>query len=301
MKAMDGRIGRRWRSLLFVPADKTELLRKAGGRGADALILDLEDAVAQTNKAGARAALAASAALLADQGADVLVRINNHPTLTPLDLAVLPASASAIVLPKAESQADVAGIARAIGRREKKLGLASGTIGLIPQIESPRGLRHADEIAEGPRVIGLSFGTEDFALALGVEPRPEALTLPAQMVCLAAAAAGVMRLALPISIANFRDLEGWEAGVRAGRALGAGGAMCIHPSQIPALNAIFAPSAEELAWAEMAVEAWVRANAEGNSVISIDGQMIDEPVFQRARSIVALRSDRRQPSARDSA
>jgi citrate lyase subunit beta/citryl-CoA lyase len=281
-------IRKRWRSLLFVPADKPKLLQTAATRGADALIIDLEDAVVQANKAQARASLELSANALAEQGASVLVRINKHPELTRQDLAALPASVSAVVLPKAESAAEVAAIADAIERREKDLGIASGTIGVIPQIESPNGLRYAYEIAEHPRVVGLSLGTEDFALALGVEPRPESLTLPAQMVCLAAAAAGVMGLALPNSIANFRDLEGWEAGVRAARALGASGALCIHPAQVPVLNLVFSPSAAEKAWAEAIVEAWARANGEAKGVIAIEGQMIDEPVFQRASATLAL-------------
>ncbi|HEY4369556.1 MAG TPA: CoA ester lyase [Steroidobacteraceae bacterium] len=273
---------KRWRSLLFVPANSNELLQKAALRGADALILDLEDAVPQSEKARAREALAPSADALARQGVSVLVRINHHPQATHLDVAALSPSVSAVVLPKAESAGDVAQAAEAIHRRERELGLASGAISLVPQIESPKGLRHAYEIAEAPRVVALSLGTEDFALALGVEPRAEALTLPAQVVCLAAAAAGIMGLALPTSIANFRDLGAWEAGVRAGRALGASGALCIHPAQIPILNEVFSPCAEERAWAEAVVEAWTYASGEGKGVIAIDGQMIDEPVFQRA-------------------
>jgi citrate lyase subunit beta/citryl-CoA lyase len=280
--------GQRWRSLLFVPADQQKLLQKGATRGADAVILDLEDAVVPSAKAGARASLAAAADALARQGVNVLVRINAQPDLMAEDMATLPASVSAVVLPKVEGASDVANAAHAIERREKNLGLRSGTIGLIPLIESPRGLRYAYEIAEAPRVISLSLGTEDFALALGVAPQPDALTLPAQVVCLAAAAAGVMGLALPTSIANFRKLEDWALGARAGRALGATGALCIHPAQIPVLNEVFSPSVEEKAWAKAIVEAWTQATREATGAIAVDGQMVDEPVFRRASATLAL-------------
>ena len=277
---------RRWRSLLFVPADKASLLQKAATRGADALVIDLEDAVPHANKAMARNSLGQFAEPLAHQGGSILVRVNSHPSIIQHDLAALPASVSAIVLPKVEGIHDIQAAALALDKREKDLGLVPGTVGLIPQIESPRAIRYVYEIAEGPRVVGLSLGTEDFALALGTAPQPECLALPAQMVCLAAAAAGIMALALPISIADFRDLKKWESGVRTARAQGATGALCIHPSQIPILNEVFSPSDEEKVWAEAIVEAWGRSSGNEKGAIAVNGAMIDKPVFQRASAII---------------
>jgi citrate lyase subunit beta/citryl-CoA lyase len=276
-----------WRSLLFVPGDNLVLLQKAGGVGADGLIVDLEDAVPVANKAMARESLANYGARLASSGADLLVRVNAEPALLPHDIAVLPPETRAVLVPKVEKGEDLAAVDDLLARREAALGLAVGSIGAIAIIESPRALFDLPAIAFGQRVIGLALGTEDLSLALGVAPTALSLSVPAQLICLAAAAAGVMALAIPHSIAAFRDQAGWAAAAANARAFGATGGLCVHPSQVKILNEAFSPTPAELAWASRVVHAWNGTDDDDRGVIVIDGRMVDLPVFRRAEALVA--------------
>jgi citrate lyase subunit beta/citryl-CoA lyase len=280
---------RRWRSLLFVPADNARVIAKAHQRGADALIIDLEDAVAVDTKAAARAGLTEAAAGLADRGADVLVRINADPAMVSDDLAaaVRPAI-GAIVVPKVADAADLVAIGDTIGRFESERDLPVGRIGLVALIESADALFRLPDIAHAPRMIALAFGSEDFSFSLGVPPTPACLTLPCQMIALAASAAGRMSFGLPTSLANFRDLAVLRTAALDARAMGLTGALCIHPDQVRVVNDAFAPSASEIAWARSVVDVWQKARA---GVATLDGGMIDRPVVERARAVLALVGD----------
>ena len=278
-----------WRSMLFVPATADRLVAKAHTRGADALIVDLEDAVAPSQKPRAREVLSDVVDHVGQDGAEVLVRINRPLRLAIPDLeaAVIP-GVTALMLPKAENAAHVRLLSEVISELESERSIPDGRTQLITLIETPEGLRNAPEIAACPRVVGITLGTEDFADALGMpEPDSEELIPYMKTLQLAAREAGVLALGYPGSIANFTDLELFRSDVRRARAQGFDGGSCIHPAQVPILNEEFAPSSDEIAKAERIVTAYDEALASGTGAIELDGKMIDVPVANRARRLLA--------------
>ncbi len=277
-----------WCSLLFVPADDAVRREKAARAGADAVILDLEDGVGSANKADARAAVAPAAAAVVAAGPDCVVRINGNWQTAMDDLrAAVSAPVRAIMVPKAESASRLIVLAEMLAELEAERGLPVGHTSLIALIESPAGLMALPEIAACPRVIGLALGPEDLAVSLGVAPSPILLDLPARQLALAAASRGQMALAVPLSIAAFRDVEGYEAAARQAAAFGVTGALCIHPNQVRVANAVFRPSDAEQVQAARIVAAWETAQAEGRAVTTLDGVMIDRPVVLRAHAVLA--------------
>lgn len=275
-----------WRSLLFVPADNTKLLEKAHQRGADAVILDLEDAVPVAGKPQSRAQVAGWIDTLAASGASVLVRVNSGwlDLIADLDAIIRPGLA-AIVLPQVKDVVQPAALDGIVSALEDQRGLPVGGIGLVALIESPATLSHLHSIAALPRTIGLALGSEDFSLTLRAEPALPALTLPCQMIAHAAAEKGLMAIGLPDSLANFRDLDRYGIAAAHARAMGMTGALCIHPAQIAIINQAFAPTETQQNWAKRILEAWAQAEAAGSGVAALDGQMIDRPVVERARAI----------------
>ncbi len=271
-----------WRSILFVPADKPRFIERAHERGADAIQLDLEDAVAPADKPAARTALPAAIARLAGHAQPVIVRINRgwRDACADLEAAVRP-GVSAITLPKVEESGHVRVVAEMIGELERERGLPAGHIGLLLLIESPAALPRLPRlVACSPRVIAMTLGPEDYCLAAGCEPTPEALLGPSLAVAQACAAAGRLPLGFVGSIAAFDDLDAFRVMVAQARRLGFRGAAVVHPSQVPILNAGFGPTAEELAWATRVVQA---AASAGEGAFRLDGRMVDRPVLLRAR------------------
>lgn len=279
---------RRWRSLLYVPADVERFVAKAGTRGADAIILDLEDGVAPANKAAARSALGAAVPALAGAGADILVRINLPLTLAVEDLkAAVVAGVAGLVIPKVESAAHLNLLSEAIADIEAERGLPVGAIRFLPIIESIRGFAARDEIAAAdPRNVALSLGSEDFAHDAGAEPSDEFLLAPKQAVALAARAARLMPIGLITSIAGRFEPGDYRASVERARRFGFVGAACTHPDQVPLLNQGFGPSVDEVDVARRLVAAFDAAQGEGRGAIAFDGRMVDAPVAARARALL---------------
>ena len=270
------------RSLLFLPATSPQLLAKATERGADALIVDLEDSVPAERKAEARPMAEAALRTLAARGAEVLLRVNADPALLADDLAAIPAGMPVtVMLPKVETAAEVAALAARLDR----LGHGGAIAALV---ETPRGVLEAPRIAEAPRLLALGFGAEDFAASLGLAPSPTGLALPAQSVALAAHARGLACWGLAGSVAETVDMEAFGAVVRMSRQLGFTGSVCIHPRQVPVVNAGFGPTADEIAWARRVVAAAEQARARGDGAVLLDGRMIDRPIEERARRWLAL-------------
>jgi citrate lyase subunit beta/citryl-CoA lyase len=273
-----------WKSLLFVAADDRARLAKVTERGADAVILDLEDAVPLDRKSAALVGLPKVLATLASRDCQVVVRINAEWRFAMVELAIaVRPEVSAIMIPKVENEVRLTTLAEIIAELATAAGMAQPP-GIIALIESPKGLAALDMIAAIPGVIGLAFGTEDFSLGLGVPPAPAALELPCRLIALAAASQGIMALGLPVSIATIADADAWREGVQAARAIGMTGAICIHPGQIGPANAGFAPSATEIALARRVIEAW--NDADGAGVVQLDGKMIDRPVVLAAQRVV---------------
>ncbi|MFD2052052.1 HpcH/HpaI aldolase/citrate lyase family protein [Mesorhizobium calcicola] len=282
----------RWRSLLFVPAHVPRFVETAHERGADGVILDLEDSVPQDQKGGARRELPDSVAKVGRRGASVLVRVNRglRALAADLDAAVI-AGVDALVLPKTDSAEWVLEIANAISELERERNLVQGRIRFLAQIETPGALQRLAAIASAhPRMVAMALGPEDFSAAVGGAPEFDLLLAPNLSVLFAARAAGLLPLGFVGSISEFSDTEKLREAARHARRLGFAGALAIHPTQVAIFNVAFSPSAQELEWADRVVAAENDAAARGLSAFSLNGKMVDPPVVRRAHEILTLAS-----------
>ena len=281
-----------WRSSLFVPATSERFIAKAHLRGADAIKIDLEDAVAPTEKARARTLVPAVAASVGQAGANVLVRINRPWRMAVADLETsVGADVNGIVIPKIESADHVVFLEEIVAELEAERGLAPGHTCFTLQIETAKGFLNVREIAGASRRNkAISVGNEDFAHMLGMpETISDALIGAMQTVQMAAREAGILALGYPGSIANFSDLDAYQADIARARALGFDGGSCIHPAQVAILNEGFAPTAVEIAEAEGIIAAYDAALARGEGAVAYQGKMIDIPIADRARCTLAQR------------
>lgn len=277
-----------WKSLLFVPGNNPSRIGKAAALTVDAVIIDLEDAVAAEQKAEARAQLTDAIATVTAAGRPVVVRINSRWSDVIADLAVaVQEGVAAIMVPKVQHSARLAVLGEMIAEMAEERNLPRRPA-MIVLIEDPEGLAQIDSLAAVDGVIGLALGTEDFSLALGVPPSGESLVLPCRQIALAAARRGIMALGLPVSIATIEDRDAWSSAARQARAMGMSGALCIHPAQVESVNQVFSPSAEEIAFARGALEAWDAAGGAG--VIRHAGRMIDLPVVLAAQRLLGSSS-----------
>ncbi len=280
------------RSMLYAPGSDAHKMRKALDAGADAVIFDLEDAVAPDRKDTARSEVKA---LLDELGASraphppIFVRVNATGAgalAADLDAAVRP-GISGLKLPKTESADELRAIDAACAHLESDRGISAGSTIVIPGIESARGLRALDAIAEGPRVWCLSFGAVDFARDLGTAPSAEGTEsiVALSAIAIGSAAAGLLR---PIDSA-WSDLAD-EAGLRdsslLARRLGFQGKAVIHPRQVRIVNETFDISKAEVQRARQIVDEAERAAAEGRGALQVDGALVDLAHVRRARSIV---------------
>jgi citrate lyase beta subunit len=263
------------RSLLFAPGNDERKLEKALAAGADAVVADLEDAVPAGEKEAARTVTRTA---LADAVSDSLlaVRVNAFGTGNlQADLEVTAGlDLDALVLPKATPEAVAA------------LGAEGPPV--IAIVETAIGLRHAFETARSERVAALVLGAVDLGLELGLEPRvdgQEILYARSRLV-VESAAAGI-RSPFDVVHVNTRDDAGLEAEARLARALGFRGKACIHPDQVAIVNRVFSPTTEELERARRVIDAYEHARAHGRGVVALDGEMIDLPVVERARRVLA--------------
>ena len=281
-----------WRSMLYVPATSEKFIEKAHERGADAIKIDLEDAVALAEKPRARALVRSAAKIVARGGADVLVRINR-----PLRMAVDDLEASVwpevhgLVLPKVESADHIGFLAEIITELENERDMQQGHIKLMALIETPRGYSNVREIAHSSeRLSAIALGQEDFSAEMGmVEPEGMSLLSYYQTVQVAAREAGILPIGYPGSIAEFTDLELFKSNALVARKLGFDGGACIHPKQVPILNEAFTPTDEEIDRSERMVAAYDTAMAAGDGAVAFEGKMIDVPVVARAERILSIR------------
>jgi citrate lyase subunit beta/citryl-CoA lyase len=276
------------RSFLFAPGNHARRVEKALTLDADAVILDLEDAVATAEKPATRGAIAA--VLERPRTGLLYIRVNAVDTeFCYGDLAaVVRAGLDGIILPKVESAADLATIDWLLSQLERELGLAERSIDLIPIIETARGLRDIDAIlASGTRVKRVAFGAGDFTLDVNmIWSRGEAeLSYARARIVTASRAAGI-EAPLDTVWVDLQDAEGLEASARTALACGFQGKMCIHPNQIAVVNRVFTPSEEEIAFAERVAAAFAKAEAEGIASIQLDGRFIDYPIVYRARRVL---------------
>ncbi len=274
------------RSVLILPVNVPRFVEKAHTRGADAIMLDLEDSVPLGAKEAARATFREAMGLCARGGADILVRINKPYALAMEDLeACVWPGLAAVHFPKAESAREVRTLDELIGGLEEERGMPVGGIQLSIAVETALGLHNALAIAvASPRIVSIGLGPEDFTLDIEVQPSKGGQELfygKAQMVVVARLA-GVQPHGIMASIADYRDLEAFTAAARLAHQMGFMGSGCIHPDQVPVLNACFSPSLEDVAAARRAMEAF-----EGRASVGVEGKMVDIPVVERARRILA--------------
>ncbi|MES0070280.1 CoA ester lyase [Mesorhizobium sp. M0074] len=283
----------RWRSLLFVPAHIPRFVETGHERGADGVILDLEDSVPQDQKGESRRQLPESVAKVARKGASVLVRVNRGLRALAADLnAAVMAGVDALVLSKTDSAEWVSEIANAVSELERERNLPLGRIRFLAQIETPGALQRVAAIASAhPRMVAMALGPEDFSAAVGGAPEFDLLLAPNLSVLFAARAAGLLPLGFIGSIGEFSDTHKLREAATQARRLGFAGALAIHPAQVAIFNEAFSPSPPELAWAHRVVAAENDAAALGRSAFSLNGKMIDPPVVRRAHEILALASN----------
>ncbi|HEX4259711.1 MAG TPA: CoA ester lyase [Acetobacteraceae bacterium] len=278
-----------WRSMLFVPVIVPRFVDGAAGRGADAIILDLEDSVPPAQKAGARGLIADAAAKVAARNADVLVRVNRPWRMLVRDIeAAVGPGVCALMLPKVESAEHVQAVAEIVAEVEAEHRLPQGHTRLLAMIETAGAVFRAEAIARShQRLVGLTIGAEDLALSLGMAPEAETLFLPKQLGVIAARAAGVLPLGFLGTVAEFADLDAFRAVIRRSRKLGFEGAACVHPSQVAILNEEYAPGAVEVDHARRLIAAYDEAVAAQRGAVTFEGRMIDVPVVERARAVLA--------------
>jgi (3S)-malyl-CoA thioesterase len=266
------------RSVLYIPGSKERALEKARGLAADAIIFDLEDAVAPEEKATARALLAETLAAGGYGQRMRIVRINGLGT----DWGRADAEAAAamdcdaVLVPKVDGPGDVAAVRAIVGERP-----------VWAMMETPRGCLNALAIAEAPGMAGFVMGTNDLAKELGARFRADRLPMVAALgACLMAArAAGIPCID---GVYNaFRDEDGLRAECEQGRDMGMDGKTLIHPAQIDVANAVFAPSPDEVALAERQIAAFDAAVAAGQGVAVVDGKIVENLHVASARALLA--------------
>jgi citrate lyase subunit beta/citryl-CoA lyase len=279
----------RWRSLLYVPVVSERFVAKAHERGADAIILELEDGVAPSEKERARGLVAESAARVGQAGADVLVRVNRPWRLAVRDLeSSIGPDVRGLVLPKVDSAEHVLALAEIAASVEEERGLEPGHTVFFVRVEGPTGLLNAAEICGAhDRVVAVGLGSSDYTISTGMEAGGQGNAMASFVVVNAATAAGIVPLGLTGAIVGFEDLDAFRRSAEESRALGLRGAPCVHPSQVPILNEVFSPTAAELERARRVVEEYEKALAAGEGAITVDGEFVDIPFYEQAKRLLA--------------
>lgn len=276
------------RSWLYVPGDRPERFIKAVEKGADAVVLDLEDAVAADNKIAARGTVA-DWVRTGDHGrAQVWVRVNQAAMgLDDLRAVVFP-GITGVCLPKVDHVDTVTAAAELLDGLEVERGIERGSVAIIPLIESAQGIEALREITRGPRVVQLQVGEVDLAGELGLSGDVDTHLAPIRSAILVASvAAGITPPVGPVST-EFRDLEAFSASTRIVKEQGFVGRACIHPDQVTLVNQAYTPTAEEVAAARSLLDRLDTAIKEGSGVaIAEDGRMIDEASARAARTVLS--------------
>ena len=288
---MNGQTPRSW---LFAPGDAPAKMEKAAASGAGAVIIDLEDSVAEAAKPAARTLAAEFLRMRKADGPQLWVRIN--PLSTSLALAdlvaVAPAAPDGIVLPKPDSAADAISLAGELERIEAETGLERGAIRILPiATETPASVFNLGGYGSvGPRLAGLTWGAEDLPAAVGAQTNRLAggqftdLCRMVRSLCIAGAAVADAP-AIETVYPAFRDLDGLKVYAEAGRREGFAGMMAIHPAQVSIIEEVFRPSAAEIAQARRIADLF--AAHPGAGVLALDGKMLDKPHLKQAERLLA--------------
>lgn len=277
------------RTMMFMPGNKPKMLNNGASYGANCLILDLEDAIAVTQKDAARN-LVAFALRELDFPCEIAIRPNHISTPYGLDdlKVVLPAKPDIIRLPKVESAEDVKFVSDMIDQVEAKEGFTPGTIKMMAAIETVKGMRQAYQIATAsPRMVALAIGGEDYITDLQTHRTEHGIELFFARSQLLAAAREAGIQAIDTVYSNVKNMDGFRDEVTRIKEMGFDGKSVVHPSQIAVVNEIFTPSDDEIRHALKVVKASADAAARGVGVITVNGKMIDGPLITRAERIIA--------------
>jgi citrate lyase subunit beta / citryl-CoA lyase len=278
-----------WRSLLFVPATAERFIAKAHTRGADAIILDLEDSIPPDSKDAARAALAAAAPRVSQSGADVIVRINRPLELALPDIAAaITAGATGLILPKVMGPEHIRLLSEVVATREAAHGIPIGRTRFLALAETAASLPHLYAIAAAdPRMAALAVGAEDLATEFGGIPSADSMYVWAMHCIAAARSANILPMGSLGALAQIDDLDAYRAALTRAKNLGFATASCIHPAHVPIINEIYGATPAELDRARRLIAAFDDALAQGLGAVAFEGAMIDLPIVERAKRLLA--------------
>jgi citrate lyase subunit beta/citryl-CoA lyase len=272
------------RSLLYSPGDDRSMLENAVATAADTVIFDLEDAVAPASKEEARRTVQATLDELDDPDPNIAVRVNPYEASGREDVEAIvdevDAPPDSVFLPKVDDADPVEAL------HDQLVALGAVKVGIVPLIETAASVLSAEEIAAAPGVTAVAYGDQDFTADIGAtvtEDKTESL-YARQRTVVAAAAADVA--ALDTVHTDIEDTKGLREQTEFVVELGFDGKLAIHPGQVPIINEAFTPSSDEIEWAETVLAGQKQASTEDVGVFTVDGQMIDPPLVERARTIV---------------
>ncbi len=275
------------RTMLFMPGNNPGMLQNGGVFGADALILDLEDAVAPQEKDAARLLVAQALQTVDYATSEKIVRINPLDTFAQEDIkAIVPCRPDALLVPKVEKPEDIIEVVRMAAAAEQP---GQPPVKLIALLETPAGIAEAYRIAKADaRVVALAFGAEDYTAALGAKRTKEGTEIfsARSIVVNSAAAAGIQSIDTPFTDVN--DREGLLEDTELAKQLGFKGKLAINPRQIDDIHKVFNPTDKDIDWAQRVIKSIRKAEAEGSGVASLDGKMVDAPIVARAERILYL-------------
>ena len=280
-----------YRSFIFVPGNRENMLERAKSFKADVIMVDLEDSVPSREKASARGMAKEWVPALSRQGQRVMVRVNSLDTgLTRSELETLVSpDLYGISLGKVESKWNIRDVDRMLYAIEPLAGVEPGSTKVVAWAETASALVDARDIADSSqRVIALAFGAEDFTNDMGIERSDsgDEVQVPRSLVPVAARAANVASLDSPF--VAFQDPEALRADAQKARQMGFTGKHAIHPAQLDIINEVFSPAPDEVAYARRIMDAWDKAEAEGRGSLALDGRMVDVPVVKRAQNLLAF-------------
>lgn len=280
------------RSFLFAPGNNQGMLGKAFRAGADAVVLDLEDAVPESEKAAARVCVLAALSLEATSPRPVpaFVRINSLASAHwRADVeAVIGPDIAGIRVPKVEDVESLCRLSDAITARENSLGMAAGSTPVVATIESARGLARLESVARGPRIRGVAFGAADYVADIGADPLDDRATLLARSLLVLTSRSE--RLAPPVAsvFTRLSDDAGLRADTLSQKALGFFGRSAIHPRQLPIIHEAFDPTPAEVERARKEIAAYEAAHAQGRGAVRAEGGFVDLAVVRRAHAVLEL-------------
>ena len=282
------------RTALFVPGDRPDRVDKAVNAGADMVIVDLEDAVADSRKEEIRSGVREKVSQYRDKV--MMVRVNALDTgfFTDDLKAVVVEGLTAVMVPMVESAEQIRRINDQLLKTEKENGLAMGAVAVMPLVETAKAIQNIYQIVsektDPDRLWTVAFGAADYTLTMGIEMTVDAaeLNYPRSRITVACRAAEVEPPIESPYMIDIKDISGLAADTKRSKQLGFQGRLCVHPSQVGPCNDIYSPSSEEIAQAGRIIEAFKEAQAKGLAAIQLDGKFIDPPVVERSKMILQL-------------